>query len=126
MKKITLLLTLSTLISCSSYKYIPRFTSLEKIVEIKQGMTKTEVDNLLGVKPYDIKELETDGSLVLLYKYRVMNRALLKEDSVQPTNGSDAWGGFGDLYITYSKDNKVVNFKSCIECGKTEQYINKK
>ena len=54
-----------------------------------------------------------------------MNRALLKDESIQPTNGTDAWGGFGDLFITYSKENKVLNLKSCIECGKTEQFLNK-
>lgn len=121
------LIVICALASCSSVEslqYYPKFSSVDKVTEIKQGMTKAEVDILLGVKNYNVKEMNEDGTYVLLYKFRVLNRAISSQEALLPTNGKDAWGSFQDLFVTFGKDNKVIGYKNCIECGKVESISN--
>ena len=78
------------------------------------GMTKNEVDEALGVKPYDIKAL-TDTSTVLIYVYRVIDRRTLAFNT-KPTNGRKSTGKYVQMEVTYSSDNKVIKMESCNLC----------
>ena len=78
------------------------------------GMTKNEVDESLGVQPYDIKA-KTDTSLVLIYVYRTVDRRTLAFNT-KPTNGKKSTGKYVQLEVTYSGDNKVIKMESCNLC----------
>ena len=77
-------------------------------------MTKNEVDEALGVKPYDIKGM-TDTSTVLIYVYRTIDRRTLAFNT-KPTNGKKSTGKYVQLEVTYSNENKVIRMESCNLC----------
>lgn len=53
---------------------VPPYTSVDKLVNLKQGMTTGEVSKTLGIEPYDIYHIQEDGSSILVYNYRVKDR----------------------------------------------------
>jgi hypothetical protein len=95
----------------------PRFTTLDKVFNLKVGMTKEEVSQTLNSKPYNLKLL-TDTESVLLYKYRVTDRAtvpfLLKEN-----NGKSVHGKYANLVVTYGKNGQSTRIESCNNCDET-------
>jgi hypothetical protein len=78
------------------------------------GMTKNEVEESLGIKPYDLKGL-TDTSSTLIYIYRVVDRRTLAI-ATKPTNGKKSTGKYVQLEVTYSNENKVLKMESCNLC----------
>lgn len=89
MRKLTLLLGLIALLaSCASVNYktskvLPYYTEPAKIVKLKNGMTLTQINSVLGIEPYDVYHMQDDGNTVLVYKYRI------KERKIEVTNGED-------------------------------------
>lgn len=81
---------------------------------LQLGMTKTEVEEKLNLKPYDLKAY-TDTSKVFIYVYRVIDRKTLSFNT-KPTNGREVLGRYIQLFISYSKDDKVINIESCPQC----------
>ncbi|MDP1803079.1 MAG: hypothetical protein Q8L81_17085 [Bacteroidota bacterium] len=82
-------------------------------------MTKEEISQALDTKPYNFKLL-TDTVSVLLYKYRVTDRAvipfLLKEN-----NGKSVRGKYVNLMVTYdATSGKSTRIESCSDCDETE------
>ncbi|MBA2613402.1 MAG: hypothetical protein H0U95_15665 [Bacteroidetes bacterium] len=90
---------------------------MEKVLELKIGMTKEEVSQQLNSKPYNFKLL-TDTETILLYKYRVVDRAvlpfLLKEN-----NGKTVRGKYANLLVAYNKSGKATKIESCNDCDET-------
>jgi len=78
------------------------------------GMTKNEVDEALGIQPYDLKGM-TDTSFVLIYVYRVIDRRTLAFNT-KPTNGKKSTGKYVQLEVTFSKENKITKIESCNLC----------
>lgn len=117
-KKLSFLLLGHLLIvSCSTTVQLPKFTTIDKVVQIKHGMIRDQVELKLGISPYDIKDIDAQGSITVLYKYKVLDRKV-EPDNIQPTNGKETWGYNGDLYVVYSKDEKVISVRSClVECA---------
>ena len=70
----------------------PKYTSLEKVMSLSTGMTKQEVEDSLGVKPYDIKAF-TDTSDVFIYIYRVTDRRTFSFNTT-PVNGKESTGKY--------------------------------
>ena len=114
--KVVFLLIVTALFS-SCIVRAPRYTTLEKVLDLKVGMTKEEVSQQLNSKPYNFKLL-TDSESVLLYKYRVVDRAvapfLLKEN-----NGKTVLGKYVNLMISYDKTGKATKIESCNDCDET-------
>jgi hypothetical protein len=92
----------------------PKYTSLDQVILLQLGMTKMEVEEKLNLKPYDLKAY-TDTSKVFIYVYRVIDRKTLSFNT-KPTNGREVRGRYVQLFITYSKDDKVLNIESCPQC----------
>jgi hypothetical protein len=78
------------------------------------GMSRTQVEAVLGVKPYDIK-VYNDTSNVFIYVYRVTDRRTLAFDT-KPLNGKEAIGKYVQLAVAYLKDDKVISIESCSLC----------
>lgn len=54
----------------------PPYTSVDRIVNVKPGMTIFDVNRILNIDPYDVYHLQEDGSLILVYNYRVKERRM--------------------------------------------------
>jgi hypothetical protein len=83
-------------------------------MSLKTGMTKAQVEETLGVQPYDLKSL-TDTSIVLIYIYRVIERRTLSFNN-KPLNGKKVSGKYVQLAVTYTKDTCVASIESCNLC----------
>ncbi|MBL0048233.1 MAG: hypothetical protein IPP32_09095 [Bacteroidetes bacterium] len=92
----------------------PKYTSLDKVMELQLGMSKDEVEKTLGLQPYDLKSV-SDTATVFIYVYRVTDRKTLSIDT-QPVNGRSALGKYIQLAVSYSKENKVIHVESCTLC----------
>ena len=92
----------------------PKYSTLEQVMSLHLGMSRTQVEAVLGVKPYDIK-VYNDTSNVFIYVYRVTDRRTLAFDT-KPLNGKEAIGKYVQLAVAYSKDDKVISIESCSLC----------
>lgn len=93
----------------------PKYTSLEQVISLELGMTKSQVEERLNLEPYDIKEY-TDTANVFIYVYRTNERRTLSFYT-EKKNGRKALGKYVQLFATYSKkDNKLLKIESCSEC----------
>ena len=49
---------------------------MEKIVQIRAGMSSSQVSATLGIDPYNILHLNDEGGIILTYNYRLKNRVM--------------------------------------------------
>ena len=96
----------------------PQYSRVEKVLTLKQGMTKEEVSTVLGIQPYNIVSMNDTGETVLLYKYRVTNRSIVPF-FLNETNGHKVRGKYVNLLVTYNKDGKVKSMETCVDCDET-------
>jgi hypothetical protein len=101
----------------------PKYTTLEKVISLQIGMTKAEVEDILGVKPYDLK-VYTDTSNVFIYVYRVNDRKTLSFDT-KAVNGRKSKGKYVQLAVGYSKKGNVISIESCNMCPDNLVTVNK-
>jgi outer membrane protein assembly factor BamE (lipoprotein component of BamABCDE complex) len=92
----------------------PKYTTLEKVISLQLGMSKAQVEGILGIQPYDLKAY-TDTSNVFIYVYRVTERRTFSFNT-KPLNGRKTIGKYVQLNIAYSKDDKVISIESCTLC----------
>lgn len=89
----------------------PKFANVDKVMELKKGMSYDQVNTHLGISPYDMNKFDSIGRRSFVYKYRVMDRKtvplLLKE-----TNGVKSKGKYMDLIAFYDSSNIVYNLES--------------
>ncbi len=115
--KYSILFFLVPALFSSCFVRAPRYTTLDKVFALHVGMTKEEVSNTLNSKPYNLKLL-TDSVHILLYKYRVNDRAtfpfLLKEN-----NGKQVLGNYANLLVTYNKKGVSTKIENCTDCDLT-------
>lgn len=89
----------------------PKYTHVEKVMELSPGMSLQAVNTKLGVKPYDINVYDSIGNRSYIYKYRTTDRKtvpfLLKD-----TNGRKSTGKYMDLVAFYDSTNIAYRFES--------------
>ena|ERR1043165_5417967 len=96
----------------------PTYTGVEKVMMLKTGMTKAQIDDSLGVAPYDIK-FYSDTAAQYIYKYRTTDRRTMSFYTKE-TNGVRTRGKYVDLFVTYDKNGIATEIRSCSECGETK------
>lgn len=96
----------------------PMYSTLDKVLELKEGMTKDEVSKILGIPPYNFISLTDSGECTLLYKYRVKDRATIPFFT-SGANGKPVKGKYVNLKVTYDKTGKLICMESCTECDET-------
>jgi hypothetical protein len=101
----------------------PKYTTFEKVMTLKLGMSKAEVEDKLGLQPYNLKSV-SDTSDVFIYVYRLNDRKTLYLDT-KPVNGKTTMGKYTQLAVAYSKDDKVINIESCTLCPDNLVTVNK-
>lgn len=102
----------------------PRYTRVEQVLRLHQGMTEDEVKATLCVAPYDLKSLKDSGTKILIYKYRVTDRRTVPLFK-KATNGISTPGKYVDLFVTYTPEGKVSKIESCSGCESTEEKTKK-
>ncbi len=102
------LLTIAiSLTSCGVNRYIaPPFTDVEKILKLKSGASISEVNSILGIKPYDVVHCFETGSKMLVFNYRVKDRSmpLAARSARQATHSEEAQRGGEDWYNANHKE----------------------
>jgi hypothetical protein len=92
----------------------PKYTSLEQAMSLHLGMSKEQVEDSLGIQPYNLKSYN-DTSNVFIYVYRLIDRRTIYFNT-KPVNGKKATGKYMQLEVAYSMDDKVINIESCTLC----------
>jgi hypothetical protein len=92
----------------------PKYTSLDQVMTLQLGMSRAQVEEVLGLQPYDLKAI-TDTSHVFIYVYRVTERKTLSFNTA-PLNGKKMRGKYVQLDVGYSMDDKVISIESCSMC----------
>lgn len=92
----------------------PKYTTLEKVISLQLGMSKIEVEEILDIKPYNLKAY-TDSGSVFIYVYRVSDRKTLSIYT-KPLNGRKSKGRYVQLEVAYSKKGKATSITSCNLC----------
>lgn len=110
--KLIVLFFLLTLSSCIVQS--PKYSTLEQVMTLHLGMSKMQVEETLGIKPYNLKA-NNDTSIVYIYVYRPTERKTLSFNT-RPDNGKETIGKYLQLEVTYSKDDKVLSIESCNLC----------
>lgn len=100
--------------SCASVVKIPKFTSVENIIDLKPGMTYVEVVNKLGSKPYDVLFCQQEGFTMYLYKYKVIQREIDPKNIDMKgfeTTGSEKYlGEMKDVWLIMDKNNVLESY----------------
>jgi hypothetical protein len=118
MKILGNVLTFIILISFSScIVQAPKYTTVEKVLALKLGMSSEEVSAALGIPPYSFV-LKNDSETVLLYKFRMTDRAVVPF-FMKETNGKEVRGRFANLVVTYNKQLIAEKMASCNDCDRT-------
>jgi hypothetical protein len=93
----------------------PKYATLNQVMTLQLGMSKAQVEDTLGIQPYDLKS-KTDTSTVFIYIYRVTDRRTIYLIT-GPVNGKKSIGKYVQLFVGYSKDDKVISIESCSVCA---------
>lgn len=73
--KLCVIVCIIVFTSCSTMKWqAPAFTNVEKLSKVTKGMSLNELNNTLGVQPYNIYNMQEDGATILVYNYRTQIR----------------------------------------------------
>lgn len=109
---------------CYQTRFIvaPPFTSIDKISKIDPGQTKDQVNDLLGIKPYDILYLQ-NGNFLCYYNYRLIERKFNASNKYNKDNSdnhlfSEKAQTFGEPFYTEWRRIYV-----CFNNGKVTHYI---
>jgi hypothetical protein len=112
MKYIYIVTVIFALSGCSRW-IAPPYTNVDRLVNIKTGMTLAQVNTELGIEPYDVYFKGNDESIVI-YNYRVKDRIVevsgdydnITHSEISQNNGKDWYGEKYFCYV-YFKDKKV-------------------
>lgn len=90
--------------SCSEYKTLPQYVSVEKLNNLTPGMNKTSVANTLGVQPYDAYHGTESGCELYSYKYLHRKQEIdpeRKEDPGSLRGNTPVYEDMNDVYIFF-------------------------
>ncbi|MEQ8325111.1 MAG: hypothetical protein RIC15_06190 [Vicingaceae bacterium] len=76
MRKILLLAFIAASFTACNYFIAPPYTSVNELIKVRKGMTITKVNEVLGIQPYDLYNVQDDGGTILVYNYRIKDRKM--------------------------------------------------
>ncbi len=89
----------------------PKYTHVENVLNLNNGMTLKTVNETLKLRPYDLRSLDSAGNKVLIYKYRLTDRRTVPL-FLKDTNGKNISSKFMDLHCTFDSKNILVKLES--------------
>lgn len=102
----------------------PKYTTIDKVVQIKIGMSLSELEELLEIPIYDLYLINENDEKTIVYNYRVFDRKVPIK-IMTPNNGKKTLGKYDKLIVTLSKDNKVIKVESTSAIEKFKNVDNK-
>ncbi len=105
---ITIAITL-LISSCATTK-LPKYVPMEKVYQLKIGMSLSEITSLFDQNYHDIKSIDKDGNMTVIFKYRVTVRKV-DPNFIEPTNGIATTGKWDNLTLTFDNQKKLVAVK---------------
>ncbi|MDD4150835.1 MAG: hypothetical protein PHE33_12490 [Bacteroidales bacterium] len=111
-KNIFIFIAIILLTGCNRW-IAPTYTNVEKLSNVKTGMTVQQVNEQLGIEPYDVY-FKGNDDYVIMYNYRVKDRSMkfyndynnaIYNESSQ--NAGKDWYGQEYFCYIYFKDQKV-------------------
>jgi len=113
MKHILRIIVIIVLLNGCSRWIAPPYTNVDKLANVKVGMTLQQVYDELGIEAYDVY-FKDDNSFIAVYNYRVKDRIMNVSGDFNNTihsgraqfNGNDWYGDNYFCYI-YFQDKKV-------------------
>lgn len=111
-KNLFIIIALLIITGCSRW-IAPPYTNVDKLSTVKIGMNLQQVNNQLGIEPYDVY-FRGDNDFIVIYNYRVKDRIMKVSgdynntihSDISQTNGGDWYGEKYFCYV-YFKDKKV-------------------
>lgn len=91
----------------------PKFTSVDRLLQVQPGMTYESVVQLLGCEPYNLLSNQLDGYSVYVYKYKLVDRELEVENQNTlnqrgtETAGMDVYVNKLEEVVLFFKDKKL-------------------
>ena len=117
MKKSTLLFAMVAMLfsACSDKTIAPKFTHVEKMLNLKPGMAYDQVKAILGSEPYDIYVDQNSGKAVYTWMYKhdqryVSAKKLDREEGM--TMGDARVVDQSTFFCIFSSDYKLESFST--------------
>lgn len=118
MKKlfIKILVIASFAIMITSCKTIqaPKFTSIDRIMDLKMGMSSVDVFEKLGSPPYDVLFCQAEGYTLYLYYYKVIERKVIMLNLNKIGNeakGDNVYNAaLKSVWLLFDKNNKLESY----------------
>lgn len=94
------------------YKVMPYYTEPGKLAQLEVDMPLSKVNSELGIEPYDVYHMQSDGSSILVYAYRKKVRKVTRAEKQENLYGANSqtsgevWytdGGFA--YLLFNEGN---------------------
>ena len=112
-------------VSCSRY-IAPPYTSMDKVIQLKPGMSVESVGKTIGLEPYEIYVSDGDSKMTVLYKYRLKGRRMTvvspspneRESKIRSEDGQMA----GELWYEKTSRTLYVTFDN----GQMKSYVTSK
>lgn len=103
------------LASCkTSTVYTNFYTTIDRIYNVEPGMKMTEVNNALGVSPYELYlDLNTGNKIVVyLYTHRMQAIPMNKQDREEYlSNGREVYKHEGKIFAVFGQgDGKLISY----------------
>lgn len=107
--------------SCSSTSNMvqsPKFTSVDRLLQVQPGQSFQTVVQTLGCDPYNLLSNQADGYAIYLYKYKFTEREIKATDSEilnqrgGETAGMEVYNSKMEDVILVFKDNKLETIVS--------------
>jgi hypothetical protein len=97
--------------SCSDFKTLPQYVSVEKLNSLSSGMNKETVANELGAEPFDAFHGTESGCELYSYKYLHKKQEINPERKEQPSSlrgNLEVYEDVNDVYLFFN-DGKLSN-----------------
>ena len=104
MKNVILFFTFLAILSSCSQIIVPYHTTVDKITNVKPGMSKQNVVATLGINPYEIYHGVEEGCEIHHFKYKLKEKYFGTLNSFGNIQGVDRYVNPSDLYVYYRDD----------------------
>ena len=106
-------ITIVTLTSCKTTIQVAKFTSVEKLYDLKLNWKLGDVISYLGSKPYNILSNQIDGYTIYTYKYKLIER-IVNSDIINKhggeTEGNEVYNAKEQTVYLFFKQDKLEAF----------------
>lgn len=98
-------------------------TTVERLFNLKEGMSLSEVNQALGSEPYNLLQNTADGYMMLEYRYVKAHRTV-KSSEVDTESGriigAPHYKDASSVYLMFDNNHRLVNYVTADALGEVE------